>query len=119
MFKKGNKLGVGGRKPGAGRKTKLQTEYDKAIKQEAEALFKERLETELNALFDSYFKLAKGRMVDHHCPKTGVVLWSEIEVEPSILRHAIDRVAPARAAEDQHGNAAPLIICEHPKLESD
>lgn len=116
-FKKGPdpRRAKGGKRPGAGRKSKIQ----KAIEARAEEIAKAFIKRNVLKVLGPYLQLAAGRKVKHHHPQTGKVLWVETEVEPLILKHYMDKLVPPRAPEDKAGKAVPAMIYIHPALEEE
>ena len=103
-FKPGpdSRRGKGGKRAGAGRKSKKTKE----IKEEAAALAKEYIDKRVKQVMDSYFKLINGRIVKHY-DKTGVLIDEEEVIDSAAVRHAVDTLVPKRAPEDSAGNAMP------------
>ena len=119
MFKPGSdpRRGKGGKREGAGRKSKAVKE----IKKQAEQMAKEFIEKHIQPVLDTYGKVAQGYMVQKkETTRSGTVIeYEEFVYDSQILKHYMDRVIPARAPEDKAGNAAAPAYYIHPPLESD
>jgi len=92
--------GKGGKRPGAGDKTKEH----KAIKKAAAEIAKEYIEKHVLTVLGSYEKLIKGRIVKHY-DKEGNLICEEEVIDSAAVRHAVDTLVPKRAPEDSRGNA--------------
>jgi hypothetical protein len=101
-FQKGHKLARGGKRQGAGRKSK----EERAIKKAAGEIAREYIEKRIAPLMESYFKLIKGRIVKHY-DKEGNLISEEEVIDSAAVRHAVDTVVPKRAPEDAQGNTIP------------
>lgn len=94
LFQKGNKLAKGGKREGAGPKTKRE----KSIKAEAAEYAKKYLAKEINKVLGKYKKTALGVKVRKHHPKTGRI-YHETEWDTSNQRHWIDKFLPSAKQE--------------------
>lgn len=110
-FQKGHKLAKGGKRPGAGRKSKKRKE----IEATAEELARKYIEKALKPVLNAYIQFAKGRKVKHRHRETGDVLWTEFEAEPKVTCHFIDKLLPAAKQElsiEHKGKIDSTVIVE-------
>lgn len=112
-FQPGNKLGVGGPRPGSGRPSNER----RRIKAEGEAYAKQYLIKNIDKFLDAYAKAALGIKRKKFDPKGNP--YYEIEYATANQRHALDKLVANRAAEDKHGDAVPPMVYVHPPLEDD
>lgn len=92
-FRKGHKLAKGGRRKGAGRKSKTTKEIEKR----AEEIARDYIERSIKPVMHTYFQLAHGRMVNKY--HEGVVVNQEFEADAATTRHFIDKLLPAAKQE--------------------
>lgn len=86
-FPKGNKLGKGGKRPGAGRKKKSVIEAELERQQTAREIYRAEQQRQARAVIDTYYRLAKsGRY-------------------PTATLHEIDKIDP-----DEQVTAPTLVI---------
>jgi len=100
-FQKGHKFAKGGRREGAGRKSKTKEEIKKA----AAEIAKEYIEKHVMTVLGSYKELIEGRIVRHYDKQTGALICEEKVIDSAAVRHAVDTLVPKRAPEDKHGEA--------------
>jgi hypothetical protein len=91
-FQKGNKFSKGGKpKNHGGRPTKEKKDTELRAQQIAHAYIEKHIKPVLRA----YGKLSFGRWVWHYNQQTGEKLYKEFEVDPTTVRHFIDKLLPA------------------------
>jgi len=86
--------GKGGKRKGAGAKTKLQQEVKKAVAKAVQAYIEENIQPVL----ESYFKLTQGREIKHY-DRDGKLDYTEEIIDGSTVRHWIDKFVPAARQE--------------------
>ncbi len=88
--------GKGGRRPGAGRRSKLQKEVLKA----AEIIAREYLEVNIKPVLQAYLRLAIGGKARRLNEKTGKIVSVDVEADGATLRHYLDKILPSKQDTD-------------------
>jgi hypothetical protein len=101
------------------KKLRPKTAVEKQARKMAEDIARAYIEKNIKPVLKAYIQLAGGRPVKHYNQKTGDHIYTETEVDPSVLKHYMDRVIPPRAAEDRDHNAVPPMGYFHDNLESE
>ena len=95
QFVNGNKAGKGGKRRGAGRKSKEVVQIKKAAAEVA----REYIEASVKPVISTYFQLAHGRLVNKW--HEGQIVGQEFEADPATTRHFIDKLLPDEQADSQ------------------